>query len=285
LPFEIIGIYRHVILKRNLIYWEKTKHMRFLLELPLYFSVPLIIVFSVGLSALGLKLVRRKYTAEYLKDNHEVGGFFFNAFGLLYAVLIAFVVFVTWTEFDSSTRDIEMEANQTYLLYFNAQEFPEPSKTEIKNTVKEYIDIVITAEWQKLPAGEFDFRATKVVTKLFDLYAKVDKDFATNSKFYSESIEKLNQLSEQRRLRILAATNTVPAIIWIVLILGGLISVGFTYFFGMKNAKVHYTLVGTLCSVNALLLFLIYDLDHPFTGNDKITTHAFEVVLQVINSL
>lgn len=259
--------------------------MRFLLELPLYFSVPLIIVFSVGLSALGLKLVRRKYTAEYLKDNHEVGGFFFNAFGLLYAVLIAFVVFVTWTEFDSSTRDIEMEANQTYLLYFNAQEFPEPSKTEIKNTVKEYIDIVITAEWQKLPAGEFDFRATKVVTKLFDLYAKVDKDFATNSKFYSESIEKLNQLSEQRRLRILAATNTVPAIIWIVLILGGLISVGFTYFFGMKNAKVHYTLVGTLCSVNALLLFLIYDLDHPFTGNDKITTHAFEVVLQVINSL
>jgi hypothetical protein len=259
--------------------------MKFLLELPLYFSVPLIIIASVSLSMFGLKFVRKRYTEDYLKDNHEVGGFFFNAFGLLYAVLIAFVVFVTWTEFDSSTRDIEMEATQTYLLYFNAEEFPEPSRTEIKNAVKEYIDIVVNAEWQKLPAGEFDFRATRVVTKLFDLYGKVDKQFALNSKFYEESIDRLNQLSELRRLRILAATNNVPIIIWIVLIIGGIVSVGFTYFFGMKNAPVHYTLVGILCSVNALLLFLIYDLDHPFSGTDKITTHAFDVVMQVINGL
>lgn len=259
--------------------------MKFLLELPIVLSVFIIIVFAVFVSCFGLKFVRRRYTADYLRDNHEVGGYFFNAFGLLYAVLIAFVVFLTWTEFDSSTRDVEMEANQTYLLYFNAEEFPEPSKTEIKNTIREYINIVINSEWQKLPNGEFDMGATKVVTKLFDLYSKVDKSFATNSKFYSESIDRLNQLSEQRRLRILAATNNVPVIIWIILIIGGLVSVGFTYFFGMKNAPVHYTLVGTLCSINALLLFLIYDLDHPFTGSNKITTHAFEIVLQVINGL
>jgi hypothetical protein len=259
--------------------------MRFLLELPLILSIPLIVIFSVIVSALGLKLVRKKFAADYLKQNHEVAGFFFNAFGLLYAVLIAFVVFVTWTEFDSSTRDIEVEANQTYLLYFNANEFPEPSKSQIKAAVKDYINIVINSEWQKLPAGEFDMKATYSITKLFDLYAAVDEKYAANSKFYEESVDRLNQLSELRRLRILAATNTVPAIIWCILIIGGIISVGFTYFFGMQNAKVHYTLVGTLCSINALVLFLIYDLDHPFTGGNKITTHAFEVVLQVINSM
>ena len=136
-----------------------------------------------------------------------------------------------------------------------------------------------------LPYGDFDFKATAAITKLFDLYAKVDKSFAMNSKFYEESITRLNDLSELRRLRILASTSHVPTVVWIILIIGWVVSIAFTYFFGMKNAAVHYALVGILCSINALLLFLIYDLDHPFTGNDKITTHAFDVVMQVIKSL
>ncbi|MBN8569613.1 MAG: DUF4239 domain-containing protein [Ignavibacteria bacterium] len=259
--------------------------MDFLVELPLIISIPLIITLSVLLSMFGLIFVRKRYTEGYLRDNHEVGGYFFNAFGLLYAVLIAFVVYVTWTEFDTSIRDIELEANQTYLLYFNAGEFPEPSKTEIRNAVKDYINVVINDEWKKLPAGDSDMKATYVITKLFDLYSKVDKSYSVNSKFYEESITRLNELSELRRLRILASISHVPTVVWIILIIGWVVSIAFTYFFGMKNAAVHYTLVGILCSVNALLLFLIYDLDHPFTGNDKISTHAFEVVLQVISSL
>jgi hypothetical protein len=259
--------------------------MNFLTELPLIVSVPVIVILAVLISTTGLYFVRKRYTEEYLKENHEVGGFFFNAFGLLYAVLIAFVVYVTWTEFDTSIRDIELEANQTYLLYFNAGEFPEPSKTEIRNAVKDYITIVVNDEWKKLPAGDFDIKATHAITKLFDLYSKVDKQFSASSEFYDESITRLNDLSELRRLRILASTSHVPAVVWIILIFGGIVSIAFTYFFGMKNAPVHYTLVAILCSINALLLFLIYDLDHPFTGSDKITTHAFEVVLQVINGL
>lgn len=259
--------------------------MGLLTELPLIISVPLIIILSVLFSTFGLRFVRKRYTEAYLKDNHEVGGYFFNAFGLLYAVLIAFVVYVTWTEFDTSIRDIELEANQTYLLYFNAGEFPEPSKTQIRNAVKEYIHVVINDEWKRLPAGDFDFKATAAITKLFDLYAGVDKSFSVNSKFYEESISRLNELSELRRLRILASTSHVPTVVWIILIIGWIVSIAFTYFFGMKNAAVHYSLVGILCSINALLLFLIYDLDHPFTGHDKITTHAFDAVLQVINAL
>lgn len=258
--------------------------MKFLLELPLIAAVPLIIGVSVLISTVGLYFIRKRYTEEYLKNNHEVGGYFFNAFGLLYAVLIAFVVYVTWTEFDTSVRDIEMEANQTYLLYFNANEFPEPSRTELRNAIKEYIQIVVNDEWKKLPYGEFDFKATHAITKLFNLYSKVDASYASNSQFYDESVTRLNDLSELRRLRILASTSHVPTVVWIILIIGGFVSIAFTYFFGMKNAPVHYSLVAILCSINALLLFLIYDLDHAFSGNDKITPHAFDVVLQVINT-
>ena len=43
----------------------------------------------------GLHFVRKKYSTEVLKENHEVAAIIFNAFGLFYGVIMAFVVFVT----------------------------------------------------------------------------------------------------------------------------------------------------------------------------------------------
>ena len=146
-------IYRHAILKIFLIYLQIQKTYEISTRASNFCFRAANRIFAVFISTMGLRFVRKRYTEEYLKNNHEVGGYFFNAFGLLYAVLIAFVVYVTWTEFDTSSRDIELEANQTYLLYFNASEFPEPSRTEIRNAVKEYISIVINDEWKKLPYG------------------------------------------------------------------------------------------------------------------------------------
>ena len=80
--------------------------MQFLLNLPppiSFFVVSAITTFFALLA--GLYLVRRKYPAEVLKENHEVAAIIFNAFGLFYGVLLAFVVFVTWSGYDDAHKE------------------------------------------------------------------------------------------------------------------------------------------------------------------------------------
>src|SRR2546427_10823098 len=97
--------------------------MQFLLELPPPVSFFIVSAATTFVALFGLYLVRRKYSAEVLKENHEVAAIIFNAFGLFYGVLVAFVVFVTWSGYDGATKNLELEASGALDLSRGAEAF------------------------------------------------------------------------------------------------------------------------------------------------------------------
>src|SRR5881409_4338507 len=106
--------------------------MRFLLELPPPVSFFIVSAVTTFFGLFGLYLVRKKYSAEVLKENHEVAAIIFNAFGLFYGVLLAFVVFVTWSGYDDATKNLQMEANEADDLFHITKAFPDPAGTMIR---------------------------------------------------------------------------------------------------------------------------------------------------------
>src|SRR5205809_5382196 len=124
--------------------------MRFLLQLTPPVSFFIVSAITTFLSLAGLYLVRRKYSAEVLKENHEVAAIIFNAFGLFYGVLIAFVVFVTWNGYDEATKNLQMEASEALDIFHSAEAFPDPAKKIIQQGVRDYIASVYNDEVQRM---------------------------------------------------------------------------------------------------------------------------------------
>jgi hypothetical protein len=54
----------------------------------------------------------------------------------------------------------------------------------------------------------------------------------------------IHDLNDARRDRLVDAKEGLPALLWVVLLLGGVIVVGFTYLFGLDNTLVHTLMVG-----------------------------------------
>jgi hypothetical protein len=52
----------------------------------------------------------------------------------------------------------------------------------------------------------------------------------------------------------------------------------------MKNVKTQYMLAATLTMTIALILFLIYVLDHPFTGTSKVSAQPLTDVIEIMQS-
>src|SRR6266853_1558954 len=128
--------------------------MRFLLQLTPPVSFFIVSAITTFLSLAGLYLVRRKYSAEVLKENHEVAAIIFNAFGLFYGVLIAFVVFVTWNGYDEATKNLQMEASEALDIFHSAESFPDPAKKIIQQGVRDYIASVYNDEVPKMATGD-----------------------------------------------------------------------------------------------------------------------------------
>ncbi|MEY2492655.1 MAG: hypothetical protein QOH24_1606 [Verrucomicrobiota bacterium] len=256
--------------------------MQFLLNLPPPISFVLVAAVTTTLAVAGLHLVRRKYPAEVLKENHEVAAIIFNAFGLLYGVVVAFVVFVTWSGYDDATKELQLEASDTVDIFYSAKAFPQPASSIIQQELMEYARIVYNDEINKMSAGQVSIYSGGPLRKLLALVNGMDEKSIPNRELYLESLRRLNNLAEHRRLRIFAGNNTIPPTVWLVLLVGGLITILYTYLFGTRNIKAQYLMISALTVTISWILLLIYILDHPFTGASRVSIQPMADVMQIM---
>jgi hypothetical protein len=256
--------------------------MQFLLNLPAGISFLIVSVITTAVALAGLRFVRTQYSTEVLKENHEVAAIIFNAFGLLYAVVVAFVVFVTWSGYDDATKNLQMEANEADDIFHIAKAFPNPANKIIQQGLMDYTASVYNDELKRMSQGDISLHSNRAMARLITVFYQMDEKAIPNKELYAESLKRLNNLAQYRRLRIFAGNNTVPPVIWLVLLVGGGITVSYTYFFGMKNIKAQYMITAALTVTITLILFLIYVLDHPFTGTSKVSAEPLNQVMEIV---
>lgn len=258
--------------------------MDFILNWHPVIAVTLLCAVTISISYAGLKLVRKYFTEDVLKQNHEVGGFIFNAFGLIYAVLIAFVVFATWTEFDNSKKNVDRESIELSDIYHNSKALPEQYRQQVISLLKTYTESVINEEWQRMEQGEASERSIESFNKLWTFFATIDRSLLKNEIAYQETLKHMNDAGESRRMRIFDSTNNIPGIIWVVLLFGAVVTVIYTYFFFAKNMRHQFVMTSALTVLNTLILYMILLLDNPFLGYMKVDNKPFEYVLQLLKS-
>jgi hypothetical protein len=256
--------------------------MQFLLDWPVPISFLTVSLVTASVALAGLYLVRKRYPAEVLKENHEVAAIIFNAFGLFYGVMVAFVVFVTWSGYSDATRNLQMEANEVADIFHSAEAFPDPASKTIKQALMDYTAAVDGNELKRMSSGEIGLHSTGALLSLMTIFYQIDEKSIPNKELYAETLKRLNDLAQYRRLRIFAGNDTVPLAIWLVLLVGGVFTVSYTFFFGMKNIKAQYLITTTLTVTITLILFLIYVLDHPFTGSSKVSAQPLKDVMEVM---
>ena len=81
---------------------------------------------SIVLSLAGLAIVRKFVGPERLQPHHDVAGFIFAILGVIYAVLLAFVVIVVWLQVACAGGIVTAEANTVSTMFRVAHAFPTP---------------------------------------------------------------------------------------------------------------------------------------------------------------
>jgi hypothetical protein len=89
---------------------------------------------------------------------------------------------------------------------------------------------------------------------------------------------------EARQQRLLAAETTVPAVVWIVTIVGGALTIAFGSFLGAPTLGMHLAMSAALAISGALVLILIIALSNPLRGDFRVSTLPFDRVLAQIGA-
>lgn len=235
---------------------------------------------SIALSIILLRLSRRKFPGLLTEQDHEVAGHFLGTVAGFYGVLLAFVVVAVWGQFQDATLLVTREANHLGDLLRLSRGFPEPAQSRMQASLINYSRAVITQEWPDMAAHRESTAAWDALSNVWAAYHAFEPQTPAQVALYQLSLNRLAELSDARRFRLLSARAKVPVVLWAVLDLGAILTVFFTMLFRLHNAKAQSVMTASLAGLISLILFLIMSFDRPFDGAIRVKPEVFERELQ-----
>ena len=227
----------------------------------------------------GLVLVQRLVPPERREGQNDVAGFIYAVLGVAYAVLLAFVAIVVWQDYQTAQTDVESEAHELAGVYFLASQLPEPQRTRIQDLARTYARVVVEQEWPMMEQGQTSPRADSLLRQLRSKLLEFDPSTEREQVLYEGGLTQLHDALDARRSRLLEVREGIPNLLWVVLVVGGVITVSFTYLFGLKSNLAHALMVAALTLLICGILFTIGEFDYPFSVVVEIRPDAFREML------
>jgi hypothetical protein len=252
---------------------------KILVRVPIAFLAALLMTAAVFVSVWGFATIRKLVPHRVRQTHSELTGVIFQVLAMAFTVLLAFVVVISWQNFEAATAHVETEANCVVDLHRNSAAFPEPSQSAIRVLVKEYVRAVVEDEWPLLAESKESITAHAALMKMWDFYTHFEPATEREKVFFAASVKKLETLRETRRLRIVDSKAQVHPMLWFILILGGIITMGFTFFLGSENFVAHTVMASMLAVILSLVLFAVLLFDFPFTGSLRIGPETFRQII------
>jgi protein-S-isoprenylcysteine O-methyltransferase Ste14 len=233
----------------------------------------------VLVAVVGLVVVQRLVPPERREEQNNVAGFIYAVLGVAYAVLLAFVVIAVWEEYKTAQTNVESEANELAGVYFLASQLPEPQRTNVQDLARMYARVVVEEEWPMMEQGQTSPHADSLLRQLRLKLLQFDPRTRGEQVLYERGLTDLHNAIDARRSRLLEVREGIPNLLWVVLVLGGVITVSFTYLFGLKSNLAHALMVAALTLLICGVLFTIGEFNNSFSGPVEIQPDAFREVL------
>ena len=230
---------------------------------------------------------RTKVTPDKLLPHHDVAGFLVAVVGVLYAVVLGFLVISVWAGFDVAQRNADAETNDIADVLHLALALPDPTRSRVRGLLARYAVEVRDREWRMLARGDEDYKARSLMYSAFTAMATMRPsgaeppiEVARQASVRDAALAAFRDLTSRRRQRLLDAQSQVSTTLYFALIFGAMILLSFVFLFGVDRAALQLTMTGLVAGMIGLQIGLIFELDRPFWGAIHIRADAWDMLIR-----
>src|SRR4051812_5096299 len=171
---------------------------------PLWLSAVLVVVLPTLVAMLGPVVVRRSIDLPRLTTNNEVAGFKFATVGVLYAVLLAFVVIVVWEKFSDAEGDVSREAGAAATIYRLAGGIDQGGAA-LHDGMTAYLNSAVADDWTAMDRGKSSPATTRALNAIYVAALAYRPADSRGEAVMGEILHQLNTMTEARRARLVKA--------------------------------------------------------------------------------
>lgn len=200
--------------------------------------------------------------------------------GTLYAVIVAFMLASVWVHFEDARINAAREANALVDIFRTADGLDPAPRQQLQSLARDYAHTMVTEEWPAMEHEGISRHGQQVMTQLTETVIHLRARTLSGQGLISHLLTEMGSLTEYRRIRQLQSHERLPNILWTVLIVGAVLTVGFSCLFGVENGRYHGLTTMVLTIMVSLLLIAIADVDRPYQGGVHVSPESFQFALR-----
>lgn len=249
------------------------------------FEDVIVILSCVAGSLLFLWILERLWPSNLRRVHNDIIGWQVGVLGTTYAVIMGFMLYAVWTSFQSADMNAEDEANSLVSVFRLADGLPAAQRDQVHQLVRQYANIVIDQEWPVMHRGELGLAGHNTIQQLWTAVLQTRPTSFAEQTSMNLTLAEISSMTEHRRVRQLESQSKLPGILWMVLIVGGAITMMSSCLFGIESFPLHCIQVVSLTLLLSLILVAIADIDRPFQGTVHIYPRGFERARETFSQL
>jgi hypothetical protein len=177
------------------------------------------LVLGTGLVAAFLcTLLHRIVHHDRFRRSHEVGYAVFLQFGVIFAVLLAFVFNNVWSDYNVASQAIDSECASLHGIAILSDRLPSPARDAILDDLHAYLTTVLDREWPDMQRRNKSRAAAARFQLLWQTVETVNTAPADNQ-IRGQLLSQLATAHQSRETRLFQMTQRVPGLIWSLLII------------------------------------------------------------------
>lgn len=242
-------------------------------------GVPAIIIATI-LILYSQILIKRYVGKETIKKCHEVGGYYLAMVGTFYAVLLGLIVIDAMTRFQQAEKTVALETSSLIKIYTYAERFPE-QKDKLEKLIEEYIQEITEVEFPLMEKGEISTKARDLAFSMLQIVQVIEPVTENQKAIYPNILTLISDFLDSRRDRTRSNNFGEPVAEWVILIIGAIITITYTFFFTMESDGIHLLMRGMATLMILMSLYLILLFGSPFSGDLKVSPEPFRTMTRV----
>jgi hypothetical protein len=246
-------------------------------------------VLTVGagvLAALALvATVRQCFSQSVLKSAHDATGNLLAVVGTLYAVMLGLVVVDSMVRFEKAIDVTQGEATSLADIFLLAERFPDPFRTRIKQGCHDYAIAVVEKEWPLMARGFISVDARKAGLRLLRSLNGFEPSTEAEKAVFPIMLQEMQATWDHRRERVATAQSGLPAVEWVTLLIGAVVTVLFAGLFHVENIRLQALITAMAALVTGLNLYLVSLFAYPYAGDLVVSSQPFRLDIGVFEGL
>ena len=243
-------------------------------------SLVTVILVASSLSLVGLGVVRRCVSQAWLRESNDVVGNYLQTLGSIYAVLLAFVVYVVWGQFNEARALVDREANEVLDLYRTVEALHGTERCGVRDGLRRYVDAVIETEWGAMARRHLEPHDAvgHILDETWEALHVFEPTTAREVALFDECLKRFNDLSDARADRVTSALARIPFALYLLIYGGAVLVVGSMWLFAVRSVAVHAFITSAMAGAVSHVLYVVRDLDDSFSGDWQVDPEPFKRV-------